>query len=1276
MTVIQTKISYEPGRRLGYQGPRKDVPHSTPCEKSARMGKLNILQINIEGLQHKVTELLKTLHIHDVHIVLIQETILPKVEIKTPGYTPTKCECHNCRGIMTLIRNDVQAEVKNCPFDDVDVQDIDVWIGKEHISIQHFYCPPNSNAKIPLQATTYKKTIIAGDFNAHTPSLGYPDYNKRGKDIEEIQNSTNLILEQDKESEPTLCHKRYRTTHRPDLTFVSADIYDRATVRVLDDVGSDHKPILTTLTTSKPKPRRTRKTFWNFRKANWKKYAMDTDASFMKIDVQKKPVDEVCTEICKVIAKAVKENVPKGNHKKYRPFWNKDLETAVKERKKSRRTVERNNTPENRTAYNRLTAKVRYLTRTSKREHWRNSCQSLDLNKDGRKAWQLLKNLEGSKKKENPKPISKNGKKITDGKKKANIFNKYMASVSKSSRRKKLDKTLWKLFKAKQHSPTCSNLPFEQDFTILELENAIKRAQKGKAPGPDQITNEMISNLGPKAKSQLLAYINRTWQDGKLPSQWRTANITPILKKGKPAGLPSSYRPISLTSCLGKTAERMVNNRLYYWLEQNKLLNNMQAGFRRGSRTEDQLFRLVQNVIDGFQSQKNTTAVFIDLQQAYDRVWRKGLLMKMSKLGIHGKMLKWIQAFLSNRTIQTSIDGVTSSKKTLEEGLPQGSALSCTLFLIFINDLPELLNIEKALFADDLVLWTTNKYEILARAKLNRALGILTTYCSFWKLKINLQKSAYSIFSKSVKSSKQTLTLKLDGVTLLKEENPAYLGVHLDRQLSMNRFMNDVKEKASKRLNLIKRLASTTWGASKGTLRQLYLGYVRSAMDYALPIQEIATKQAKEPVDRIQNQAVKLICGGTRTTPIAACEIDSNIEPLDLRRKRSVLQGVERYRRFEENHPNRRLVDTWVPNRRLKQESLLDAAKNLEEIHHLPDNRLLEEKFSDVAPWTNLKSAVIKTSLLDPSVNKSTDPNILKLNTLETIDTYSSSSIHAYTDGSAFKGTTFAGFGGHLKFPDNSKFEFNDACGTFCSNFEAEISAIKKAVEITHQSFENNERLPSNLVIFTDSQSTLQALLEISPNSNPDIVSLAKTIDFLLTSYDVEITLQWIPGHCGIQGNETADRLAKLGTQKEHPEKKCSMPTTNQILNNNFKEQWLNRWSAGTTGRVMYNHMSKPVKDDPINNLPRPDQCNIFQFRTGHSKLNSHINRFNPLHLPLCRRCMHPYETVHHVLFDCQPMREARKDLLPSMPSINNTLYGSTNQLSKTSLFIKRFLHL
>ena len=310
--------------------------------------------------------------------------------------------------------------------------------------------------------------------------------------------------------------------------------------------------------------------------------------------------------------------------------------------------------------YNKCTARVRLLTNSGKRNNWRKTCSQLDLNKDGKKAWGLLHKLEGSKRKENPKPLDSEGKKITNEKEKANLLNKYLAGVSKSLRRKVLDRTLWSFHKRKVKSPSCNDQPFEQVFSIQELNQAIKKAAPRKAPGPDQVTNEMISHLGDTAKMKLLQYINRTWNEGKLPADWRTAKITPILKKGKPASKPQSYRPISLTSCLGKVTERMINTRLYHWLEKNKVLNNTQAGFRKGSRTEDQLFRFVQSTMDGFQQGKHTSAVFIDLQQAYDRVWRKGLLIKMRNMGIHGKMLEWIHAFLSNRTIQTSIDGATS----------------------------------------------------------------------------------------------------------------------------------------------------------------------------------------------------------------------------------------------------------------------------------------------------------------------------------------------------------------------------------------------------------------------------------------------------------------------------------------------------------------------------------------------------------------------------------------------------------------------------------------
>ena len=1270
MTVTQSTLSYELGRRLGYQGPFKVNPPA-PCDMR-RWDHFNILQVNISGLQHKVDELLTLLQEQDVRIALIQETILPKkpINITTTGFTQYKCECTKCQGVMTLIRNDTQAEVENHPVNEIDMQKVTTWIGKQSYTFYNVYWPNSSSSKFPLDETTYQRCIIAGDFNAHTPSLGYHEYNFRGKELEDFCNSTNLILEQDMESKPTLLHRRHLTTTRPDLTLVSADLFEQTTVSVMEDIGSDHRPILIKIEKLQKTEVR-RKTYWNYKKAKWNDYARITDDGMDKVNIATASLDKVSSDICSVISKASKRTIPRGSFKKYKPFWNKDLKITVNARRQARKKVEKEPSAKNRNNYNKLTAKVRFLTRQGKRCKWRNTCQNLDLNKNGHKAWKLLKNLEGSSQKVNPKPIQKNGQKIIEGRKKANHFNNFLARVSKSTRRRNLDNALWKLFKRKQKASSCNALPFEQDFTIQELQNAIRKAAPRKAPGPDGITNEMISHLGGLAKEKLLQFINRTWKEGQLPRAWRTAKVTPILKKGKPAGQPKSYRPISLTSCLGKVAERMINTRLYHWLEQNQLLESVQAGFRKGCRTEDQLFRFVQSTMDGFQDGKSTTAIFIDLQQAYDRVWRKGLLMKMSNMGIHGKMLKWIQSFLSNRTMQTSINGATSSKKTLEEGLPQGSALSCTLFLIFINDLPPLLNISKALFADDLVIWTTEKYPILARAKLKKALATLSTYCNFWKLKINSQKSVYSIFTRSHVVASKKLNFSLNGVPLEKVDNPVYLGVALDRQLNMKPFMNSLKEKASRRLNLVKRLATTTWGADKTTLRQIYLGYVRSAMDYAQPLQAIASKSTADSLDKVQNQALRLVCGGMRTTPTAACEIDANIEPLDLLRDKSLLESVERYRRLDEDHPNKRLADSWKPKRRLKQKSPLDLAENLQHHHSLPQERQPERKHASSAPWCQLKTATIKTKLLEENASKSTDQTILRTCALETLDSYPTSWIHAYTDGSAFKGTTFAGFGVHLKFPDGTSSDFNDACGNICSNYEAEITAMKTAIELAHQHFELGEQPPSHIVIFTDSKSALQALETFSDNSHRDIGELAKAIDNLLVSYDISITLQWIPGHSDIPGNEYADKLAKEGTQKDQPSKPCSNSTVKQILRNNFREVWFNRWATGSTGRVMYSEMNKPRPHDKINLLSRPDQCIIFQFRTGHCKLNSHLNRFNPEHPPLCRNCNHPHETVQHVLFDCQKLEDYRKQLLPQQPTIGNVLYGPLTQLRNTCKFIR-----
>ena len=119
-----------------------------------------------------------------------------------------------------------------------------------------------------------------------------------------------------------------------------------------------------------------------------------------------------------------------------------------------------------------------------------------------------------------------------------------------------------------------------KDFSLQELNDALESLKNNKSPGPDKITNEMLQHLGPIAKAKLLEIYNNSWKKGQVPQIWKEANMMPVHKPGKKRNEASSYRPISLTSCIGKTMERMINTRLSWYLESNNIITPEQAGFR------------------------------------------------------------------------------------------------------------------------------------------------------------------------------------------------------------------------------------------------------------------------------------------------------------------------------------------------------------------------------------------------------------------------------------------------------------------------------------------------------------------------------------------------------------------------------------------------------------------------------------------------------------------------------------------------------------------------
>ena len=270
-----------------------------------------------------------------------------------------------------------------------------------------------------------------------------------------------------------------------------------------------------------------------------------------------------------------------------------------------------------------------------------------------------------------------------------------------------------------------------------ELLKLCKEIDITKASAIENISTRVIKDAFCAIPHILSRLMNLSLDQGKFPEKWKRADIVPLFKGGDPCDV-NNFRPIPLLPLPGKLLEKIVQTRLTSFFELYDILNKKQGGVRAGHSTINTIAEFTDDIFNNLNNSQCTIATFIDLKKAFDTINRSILLKKLFKLGIRGRTLNWLTSYLENRTQRTLANGKISLSQSINCGVPQGSVLGPTLFLVYINDIDsELTESSVHLFADDTVLYTCAESVERARLKLQTDLNILAKWCESNQLTIN-----------------------------------------------------------------------------------------------------------------------------------------------------------------------------------------------------------------------------------------------------------------------------------------------------------------------------------------------------------------------------------------------------------------------------------------------------------------------------------------------------------------------------------------------------------
>ena len=643
-----------------------------------------------------------------------------------------------------------------------------------------------------------------------------------------------------------------------------------------------------------------------------------------------------------------------------------------------------------------------------------------------------------------------------------------------------------------------------------------------------------ITHLSPSNRTTLLFVLNKMFCSGVVPDEWKCAIVVPLLKQNKPADKPDSYRPISLTSCLAKAMEKMLNARLKWYLDKEKLLPKYQAGFRSGFTTADHIIHLEADVKMGFNKKKITTAVFLDLTKAYDHTWHVGLLYKLTKMKVQGTALLWLKNFLQDRTITVRSNNAYSDTRTLTKGVPQGSVLSPLLSNVMMSDFPHPdKDIELELFADDIEFHTTTDSTEDSQLVLQPYIDEIDLWSYDWRLFFSVDKCKSLTFTRRKKPEPEPILL-LSGVNIEPVDTFKFLGITFDKRLNWSAHISSLITSIQRLANLLKIMAGRKISLKLHLLTRLYKALIRSKIDYSAPILASLPPSRIATLEKTQNQMLRIILGCQNTTPVALLQLETGIEPiaarLDKLASRYVLKlGNKPWNpAYESCFKMVHFKGDWHTNSIPALLPTINKIKTfVKNIFSTPPTDF--PSVPNLPPWKRLPLTIKYFPLNKRQASK--DPRTTRATfSSMTVDDNNPSHVSAFTDGSRSDTSQSAACGVYIP---RIQFKRSWKLNKLTSSYTAELMGIRQALHIL---YDHNQE---EITIYSDSQAAIQAISDYKFDSNPAIPEIIETI-MNHHAAGTKINLAWIPSHCGIHGNEEADRLAAEG---------CTSPSRGHIDN-------------------------------------------------------------------------------------------------------------------------------